>query len=609
MRVLIFSNDPRQCGSAYALQTAQLAPRLRSLGHEVAIGAFSGLFTARTQWDGIPVLPPGIKQYGGDVFAGHAAEFGADVVLTLMDLWALGAEDIRRCPVPVAAWLPVDCSPLSVMDLAALQGGGVTPIAMSQFGAGELSKAGFPPLGVVPHGIDTGVFCPQDKAAAREAWGVPAGAFVVGMNATNLDAVRKGFAEQFAAFAIFRARHPEAGAVLMVHTLADRRGQGGLDLATMAQRIGIHSAVRFPDAHRYITGDYTDADMAQWYACLDVYSGCAWGEGFGIPLIEAQACGLPVVATEFSAMKENTGCGWRVPGDYFWNPRHCAWWAKPRIGQIAEAYERAYGGEGDPVACREFALPFSADRVLAEHWQPVLEALEERITRPARERATAGPAVSVCFASRGRPSSLLRAVTGLLALADDPAAVEVIVAADPDDGATHEALGLVPQARVWVAPERFGYNRLHDYLNPLAKQAQGEWLMWFNDDMIMKTQGWDTIVRGADPAVLWPGANHVQHANIAPIWPRAWAEALGHASPTSHMDTYLQRLGEALGKHVRIPVEIVHDRFDVTGHHHDATYAEGRELLGPEGMVPGHDEAAVAEQVDRDAQVIRDLPG
>ena len=29
--------------------------------------------------------------------------------------------------------------------------------------------------------------------------------------------------------------------------------------------------------------------MADWYGCLDVLSSCSYGEGFGIPLIEAQA--------------------------------------------------------------------------------------------------------------------------------------------------------------------------------------------------------------------------------------------------------------------------------------------------------------------------------
>lgn len=225
-------------------------------------------------------------------------------------------------------------------------------------------------------------------------------------------------------------------------------------------------------------------------------------------------------------------------------------------------------------------------------------------------------AISVIFASRGRPESLLRAVSSLLARSCDPDEIEVIVALDPDDPRLDAVkLPLVAHFRdvmnvaTWVAPERYGYNRLHDYLNQLAKQATGDWCLWFNDDMRMQTPGWDTVIREHRPAILWPRANHVHHANIVPAWPRAWSDAIGHVSPTSHMDTYLQWLGESLGRHDRVPVEVLHDRADVTGGHDDQTYAEGRKLLGSEGMVPGFDAAAVRAQIAADAQVIRRLPG
>lgn len=205
--------------------------------------------------------------------------------------------------------------------------------------------------------------------------------------------------------------------------------------------------------------------------------------------------------------------------------------------------------------------------------------------------------ISVCFCSRGRPASLARALASLLDTADDPAEIKITVAIDQDDEAMAQALrnfGTDPATTVlgrpevyfWVAPERYGYTGLHHYLNALAKMAKGRWVMWFNDDMAMKTQGWDTVVRAAPQGVLWPAANHVAHANIAPIWPRAWSDATGYVTPTMHMDTWLQYVAEHLGCHHKIPVEIEHDRFDVTGNpaHDDPTYREGRALLGPEGM-------------------------
>lgn len=217
-----------------------------------------------------------------------------------------------------------------------------------------------------------------------------------------------------------------------------------------------------------------------------------------------------------------------------------------------------------------------------------------------------GVKISVCFTSRGRPASLRETIGGLLTMAHDMSEIEVIVAADPDDPDTATAAD-ESGAKCWVAPERYGYTGLHRYLDHLATLATGEWCFWWNDDFRMQTWNWDTAVLGNRPAILWPAANHVQHANICPAWPRAWSDAMGHVSPTSHMDTYLQWLGETLGRHDRIPVEILHDRADVTGNHDDRTYAEGRKLLGPEGMVPGFDAAAIRALVETDAAIIRGL--
>jgi hypothetical protein len=184
--------------------------------------------------------------------------------------------------------------------------------------------------------------------------------------------------------------------------------------------------------------------------------------------------------------------------------------------------------------------------------------------------------------------------------------VEILVGIDPDDtsyadsGIAWEASGV----ELVTFPERYGYTRLHDYLNPLAARAKGEWCFWMNDDMLMRTDGWDTVIAGWRPAILWPSANHVHHANIAPAWPRSWSDANGMVTPTSHMDTWLQRVGERLGRHDSVPIEIIHDRFDITGNHRDQTYAEGREPLGPEGMVGVFPSHLVDAYADKCQQVI-----
>jgi hypothetical protein len=42
--------------------------------------------------------------------------------------------------------------------------------------------------------------------------------------------------------------------------------------------------------------------------------------------------------------------------------------------------------------------------------------------------------------------------------------------------------------------ERQGYHRLHIYNNKLAEHTDARWLMIWNDDAVMETQGWDTEI-------------------------------------------------------------------------------------------------------------------
>ena len=353
---------------------AQLVPRLASLGHEVGISAFCGVMGATSGWEGFPVFPGGLDAYGGDVLPGHAKAFRADVVLTLLDAWVLDPGMIAGLGVPVACWIPVDCTPLSAMDQQFLRASGAKPIAMSEHGKAEFEAAGFA-AAYVPHGIETEVFTPQDKQAARRALGVDEDAYVIGINAANIDAVRKGFPEQLQAFGIFRRAHPDA--LLLMHS--HQTGPGtGMDLGDMITRLGIGPAVRWTNPYKYTIGGYTAQEMARWYSSLDLLSACTYAEGFGLPIVEAASCGVPSVVTDFSAMPQVAGPDALTVGtEPFFNPRHRAWWGKPRVGEIADAYETAFTSPADPGKLREHALQYDADKVFAEYWVPVIDGLAE----------------------------------------------------------------------------------------------------------------------------------------------------------------------------------------------------------------------------------------
>lgn len=58
-----------------------------------------------------------------------------------------------------------------------------------------------------------------------------------------------------------------------------------------------------PVRHRLITTG-SDRELAEAYGLGDVYVHTSWAEGFGLPVLEAMACGLAVVATDSGGVRE-----------------------------------------------------------------------------------------------------------------------------------------------------------------------------------------------------------------------------------------------------------------------------------------------------------------
>jgi glycosyltransferase involved in cell wall biosynthesis len=117
--------------------------------------------------------------------------------------------------------------------------------------------------------------------------------------------------------------------------------------------------------------------LAALYTDADVLLATSAGEGFGVPVIEAQACGTPVIVSNWTAQPELVGDGWVVDGQPLWDSFQNSWFFTPHVGQIVRALEESYERDrGKPSAdALKFAEQYEADRVYAEHWRPVLDTL------------------------------------------------------------------------------------------------------------------------------------------------------------------------------------------------------------------------------------------
>ena len=230
------------------------------------------------------------------------------MTFTLLDVWVL--DPTIWAQLNLASWIPVDMEPVGVPVRDFIRTSSAIPIAMSQFGERMLRDEDFEPL-YVPHGIDTEKFKRRDRHAARKRMNLPQDSFVIGMVAANKGRPsRKSFQQSMEAFRIFSERHDDA--LLYLHTVASSNHSNGVELPALIDALGIGDK---DEMSRPVPDDLQPVParlIGQVYSAMDVLLGPSQGEGFGIPLIEAQACGVPVIVWDFSSQPELFGAGWAV---------------------------------------------------------------------------------------------------------------------------------------------------------------------------------------------------------------------------------------------------------------------------------------------------------
>jgi hypothetical protein len=380
-----FSNSP-DAPTGYGMQTQQVIKRLVKDKYDVAILSNYGHEGVIGSWnDGaghdVRVYPRGAEVYSQDITPlNHMHWKGEhpdqpDAMVTLYDVWILRGK--KYDDINVASWTPVDHHPMPPKVGEWLAKPNVTPLAMSKFGQSQMAERDIEAF-YVPHAVEK-VFQPTPNIGDydnRNYLGIKKDAFVVGMNAANKAngmVHRKAFAENLLAFSIFAKEHPEA--VLYIHS--EMFGVfSGWNLTDLMVACGIDpKQVVLADQIAYRYG-IPQADLAGIYSAFDVFLGTSYGEGFGVGTIEAQACGVPVIVSDFAASPELVGDGWLVQGQPLWDNAQKAWFNIPSIPGIVEALNKAYKADRGPSSkALEFAKQFDADFVYETHWKPVLDKL------------------------------------------------------------------------------------------------------------------------------------------------------------------------------------------------------------------------------------------
>lgn len=379
LNIHFLSNAP-WCATGYGNQTKVFLPRLQTLGHQISMTAFWGLEGSILIVGGVKIYPRGFHPYGLDIVAANAKHERADIIISLIDAWVLNPTQMQLGNNLWVPWFPIDSEPIAPL-LRDMVKGAFKRIVFSHHAERMMNQVGLDYY-YVPHGVETKVLEPKDRAESRERIGLPKDAYVVGMIAANKgNPSRKAFTEQIAAFKILKDAHPEA--VLYLHTYDGVSGQNqcvNLVEFVNGMELVIGKDVYFVDQHQYkfsLSDDY----MAHAYSALDVLMNVSLGEGFGIPIVEAQSCGTPVIVGDWTSMGELCFSGHKIDKRKA-APTYNAlatYQFVARIEDIAEALLDEYDHPSSRDAARLGALEYDADLVTERYWKPTLEDIQANI--------------------------------------------------------------------------------------------------------------------------------------------------------------------------------------------------------------------------------------
>lgn len=262
---------------------------------------------------------------GGDTFGigrirNIVRQTEPDVIVIQQDPWNFPnyLDRLKGVDTPVVGIVAVDGKNCQGSKLGPLFSGdegqrflvhpGLTSaVFWTKFGAEEARLGGWKgPSAVVPLGVDLEVYKPLDRAELRrqmlapvfEKYGLPQDTFVVGVVGRNqprkrLDLTLQYFSEWVQAKGIDNA-------VLWMHCAPT--GDDAYDLKMLAEYFGVKGRVLVPDInYRY---GISEEMMAKVYNLFDVYLSTTLGEGWGLPAMEAMACGVPCILPKWSAYAE-----------------------------------------------------------------------------------------------------------------------------------------------------------------------------------------------------------------------------------------------------------------------------------------------------------------
>ena len=329
--VITILSDSPFIPTGYSDQAKQLAIYLSNQGHTIHFlaNSYQGANIVQSKLeDGVEfnfkIYGSGYQPYFGDKISQHLKDTKSDIFLILLDTFMLMQPGGN---LPFGWFLNIDCSPAQTIFWFPSDGGGGLPIncqqilqkvecpvAMAKFGQKQVKDYYNINTEYVPHGTDTELFkrlSDEERYNLRLKYNL-VGKFVIGVVARNQP--RKFLDRTLKAMSLIKDKIPNA--ILFLHLDPNDPAQV-FNMKSLISRYNLENRVIFSGVNA-LKG-IPRKQMPEIYNLFDVFFLSTSGEGFGIPIIEAMSCEVPVLATDYTSTPElvkehNAGLGINLAG-------------------------------------------------------------------------------------------------------------------------------------------------------------------------------------------------------------------------------------------------------------------------------------------------------
>jgi glycosyltransferase involved in cell wall biosynthesis len=293
---IVYMSDSPTIPTGYGRVGKVLCQSFIDNGHEVEVIGWG--------YDGSPhnlpykIIPCDTHQerFGEDILANYIRNEKPDILFTLGDPWMVEYVPYmeERSAVTWVSYFPIDGFPIPKPWHDWINQCDV-PVVFSKFAQNLIEQTIGRKPSLIYHGVNTDVFKPLDKQEVRDSYGV-GDKFVVGTVARNQP--RKNLPALIKAFSIFAKNKPDT--LLYMHTQIQ---DVGWNIDEIVNRFEVSDKAFTTGGFNAYKG-VSDEELVRIYNMFDIFVLPTMAEGFGLPILEAQACGIPVLVTDFSACSE-----------------------------------------------------------------------------------------------------------------------------------------------------------------------------------------------------------------------------------------------------------------------------------------------------------------